>query len=70
MNSPSLRKPLGTLAILVWISAWTIVALLLADYVLTASWFAQLVYFAVIGVIWIAPLKPVLVWMETGRFRP
>jgi len=70
MNRPSLRKPIGTLAIVVWIAAWSVVALLLADHVLATPWPVQLVYFAVIGVIWIAPLKPVLAWMETGRFRP
>ena len=30
---------------------------------------AQALFYLVSGVIWIAPLKPLLRWMETGRFR-
>jgi len=29
----------------------------------------QALFYLVIGLIWIAPLKPLLRWMETGRFR-
>ena len=31
---------------------------------------AQLPIYVVAGVAWIAPLKPLLQWMETGRWRP
>jgi hypothetical protein len=29
----------------------------------------QLVFYVVTGIVWIAPLKPLLRWMETGRWR-
>jgi hypothetical protein len=30
---------------------------------------AQGAFYLVAGIAWIAPLKPLLRWMETGRFR-
>jgi hypothetical protein len=29
----------------------------------------QGLFYLAAGIIWIAPLKPLLRWMETGRFR-
>ena len=29
----------------------------------------QALFYLVVGIIWIAPLKPLLRWIETGRFR-
>jgi len=32
-------------------------------------WFpAQMLVYLVAGVIWIAPLRPLMIWMETGRW--
>ncbi len=30
----------------------------------------QLPIYLITGVVWIAPLKPLLQWMETGRWKP
>ena len=32
-------------------------------------WPVQAVFYLVTGIVWIAPLKPLLRWMETGRWR-
>lgn len=54
-----------------------IVLLIVALAVLVASFsaqigrwpgIAQVLFYLVIGVVWIAPMKPLLRWMETGRF--
>ena len=29
----------------------------------------QAILYLVLGIIWILPLRPLLIWMETGRFR-
>jgi predicted membrane channel-forming protein YqfA (hemolysin III family) len=29
----------------------------------------HVVYYVVAGIVWILPLKPLLRWMETGRWR-
>jgi hypothetical protein len=31
---------------------------------------AQAFVYAFVGIVWIAPLKPLLRWMELGRWRP
>ena len=69
VNKPSWRKGAG-IAIIV------LLILLLAVFVASLSgvvgrWpvLGQALFYLVIGVIWIIPLKPLLYWMETGRFR-
>lgn len=69
MDTPSWRKPAGMLGILAYVAIWaTAVASLSA---VVGSWpvLLQAVFYLIAGTIWIAPLKPVLKWMETGRFR-
>ena len=65
--TPSWRKPAGMLAILLLIVIWCVLVASLSGIVGGWHWFAQLVFYLVTGIIWIAPLKPLLRWMETGR---
>ncbi|AHE56411.1 DUF2842 domain-containing protein [Sphingomonas sanxanigenens] len=67
--TPSWRKPFGMFLIL---------ALILLVMVIVGSFSAtigrlpvlvQLLIYVVAGIVWIAPLKPLLRWMETGRWR-
>lgn len=67
--SPSWRKPVGALAIVALIVAWCV---LVASFSITVGgWpvLLQLVFYVFAGIVWIAPLKPLLRWMETGRWR-
>ncbi|HZG47223.1 MAG TPA: DUF2842 domain-containing protein, partial [Allosphingosinicella sp.] len=32
-------------------------------------WPLQAIFYLAAGTVWILPLKPLLQWMETGRFR-
>ncbi len=68
--TPSWRKPAGALALLVLITFWVVLIASLSAVV--ASWpvIGQMAFYALTGVIWIAPMKPLLSWMETGRWRP
>ena len=66
---PSWRKPAGIFLILLLIVVWSVLAVTLADWVLTLPWPVQLLFFLVAGIAWILPLKPLLFWMETGRWR-
>ncbi len=68
-HRPSWRKPAGMLLILAIIAAW---AVLIASFSGTIGlWpsIVQAVFYIVAGTIWIFPVRPVLVWMETGRWR-
>ena len=68
MSEPSGRKLAGIALIMALIAAW---ALLVASLSATVGgWpvLVQALFYLVTGLIWIAPLKPLLRWMETGRF--
>lgn len=67
--TPSWRKPVGMLIILSLIAVWSVLVSSLSMIVGSWPWFAQLGFYLVTGIIWITPLKPLLRWMETGRFR-
>lgn len=62
--TPSWRKPAGMIGILGLILVWCVVVTSLSGVVGGWHWSAQLLFYLVTGVIWIAPLKPVLRWME------
>ncbi|MBB3587243.1 DUF2842 domain-containing protein [Sphingomonas sp. BK481] len=65
--TPSWRKPAGMLGILLLITLWCVAIVSLSTIVGSWQWLGQLAFYLVTGLIWIAPLKPVLLWMETGR---
>lgn len=66
---PSSRKLIGIAAIVLLIA---LLAVLVASFSgILGRWpvVAQALFYLVVGIIWIAPLKPLLRWIETGRFR-
>lgn len=69
MQTPSWRKPVGMLGILAYVIAWAVGVASLSGIVGDWHVLIQAVFYLIAGIIWILPLKPVLKWMETGRFR-
>jgi hypothetical protein len=69
VTEPSWRKPAGIFAILGLIAVWAVLVASLADHVGTWPVLAQAVVYLVAGIAWILPLKPLLRWMETGKFK-
>ena len=69
-HQPSWRKPAGIFAILGLIAIWSALIASLAPTVGEWPVLAQALFYLVAGIVWILPLKPLLRWMETGRFRP
>jgi predicted membrane channel-forming protein YqfA (hemolysin III family) len=67
--TPTWRKPAGMFAILALIAIWCVVIASLSPVVGGWAWWLQLPFYLVTGIVWIAPLKPLLRWMETGRWR-
>ena len=67
--TPTWRKPVGALIILTLIAVWCILIVSLSSLVGGWHWTAQLAFYLVTGLVWITPMRPVLVWMETGRWR-
>ncbi len=67
--TPSWRKPVGVLGILALIAVWAAVVASLSGVVGRWHWSAQLLFYLVTGIVWITPMKPLLRWSETGRWR-
>jgi hypothetical protein len=67
--TPSWRKPVGMLGILLLILIWCVAITSLSGVVGSCHWLAQLVFYLFTGLIWITPMKPMLRWMEVGRWR-
>ncbi len=69
IDPPSWRKPVGMFLIMGLIGVWAVLVLLVTPVILTLAWPLQALFFAIAGIVWIVPLKPLLRWMELGRFR-
>ena len=67
--TPSWRKPFGMFLILVLITVWTVLVASLSPWIGALHALLQAIIYVFLGVIWIAPLKPLLRWMETGNWR-
>ena len=66
---PSWRKPTGIFAILALITVWAVLVVSLSGAVSQWPILVQAIFYLIAGIAWIVPLKPLLRWMETGRFR-
>jgi hypothetical protein len=66
---PSWRKPAGIGLILLLIAVWAVLVATVADWLAGAPWPVLALYYVVAGIVWILPLRPLLQWMETGKFR-
>ncbi|TPG54647.1 DUF2842 domain-containing protein [Sphingomonas glacialis] len=68
--TPSWRKPVGMLAILVLIGLWCVAAASLSGVV--GGWhpLLQALFYLIAGIawIWVLPLRRMLAWMETGTW--
>jgi hypothetical protein len=69
MSEPNLRKLGGIASILLLILFW---AVLIATFSSTVGRWPVLVqglFYLIVGIAWIAPLKPLLRWSQTGQWR-
>ncbi len=68
-KQPSWRKPAGMLTILLIILIWSVIVVSASEFIGTQHIAVQTIIYLVAGVIWIAPMRPLMIWMETGSFR-
>jgi predicted membrane channel-forming protein YqfA (hemolysin III family) len=66
---PSWRKPAGIFIILGLIALWAVLVVSIAERLGDIPWPLELLFYIAAGLLWILPLKPLLRWMETGRWR-
>jgi hypothetical protein len=69
IERPSWRKPAGIGLILLLITVWAFVVVTVAERLGALPWPVWALYYLVAGTAWVLPLKPLLRWMETGRWR-
>jgi uncharacterized membrane protein YuzA (DUF378 family) len=69
MMTPRIRKAVGALGMLTFVVLYAFVAMALADSrpVSEASTLLRTVIYAVLGLAWVLPMMPLIVWMERGR---
>ena len=65
---PSWRKPAGILLILLLVAVWAFVVVSVAEWFPELPWPIEALFFVAAGIVWILPLKPLLRWMELGRW--
>ncbi|HEY6917016.1 MAG TPA: DUF2842 domain-containing protein [Allosphingosinicella sp.] len=69
MINPSWRKPAGVFLVLLLILVWAVAVASVADLLAGLPEPFFILYYAAAGIAWILPLRPLLLWMETGRWR-
>ena len=69
LKQPSWRKPAGMLAILLIIFIWSVIVVSASEFIGAQHIAVQTLIYLVAGIIWIAPMRPLMIWMETGSFR-
>ncbi len=66
---PSWRKPAGIFLILLMVAIWAFAVVTVAEWLPPLPWPLEALFFIAAGIVWILPLKPLLRWMELGRWR-
>jgi hypothetical protein len=63
---PRLRKLIGTVALLVLVSVWALIAMAFAQFpVIKASAVVEFIYYVVAGMGWVLPAMPLVRWMSS-----
>lgn len=63
--TPSTKKLIGTIVILIWVPIYALLAMRVGISVLPdANPFVELLYYAVAGTAWIVPIGLMLPWMS------
>lgn len=67
--NPRWRQAVGMALILLLILVWSVIVTSVAGLFPDAPWPVLAIFYLVAGIVWILPLKPLLRWMETGKWR-
>ena len=67
--NPSARTLAGMFLIMALIVVWSVLVVAGYDRIAGAAWPLQALYFLIAGTIWVVPLKPLLRWMQVGKWR-
>lgn len=70
MARPKTRNLFGIFAIIGWIMLWVGAIAHFAPSIGRWPVLVQAAFYLVMGIVWILPLRRLLIWMETGRSGP
>ena len=63
--TPRIRKFLGTMIMVVFVTIYAFAAMLLSSALLPGTaWWVQTIYYAVAGLLWVVPAALLIRWME------
>jgi len=66
-----LRKLIGTIALLVLVIVWSLLAMAFAQIMLVrANQLVAAIYYMVAGLGWVLPAMPLISWMSASRPKP
>ena len=68
-DQPSARKLAAIALILLLILIWAVLVATLSPWVGRLPVLVQAAFYLVVGIGWIAPLKPLIRWSQTGTLR-
>ncbi len=68
-SEPSWRKPAGIFLLIAYLTIYALVAARLAGSVGDLPTILLVPLYLLLGLAWILPLKPLLLWMNTGHWR-
>jgi predicted membrane channel-forming protein YqfA (hemolysin III family) len=68
-TQPSGRKGAGIALILLLIALWAAFVASLAPIVGRWPVLVQAPFYLIMGIVWIIPLKPLIRWSQSGRFK-
>lgn len=61
---PSIRKPVGIFVILAGLAVYGLIIASFADQIGALAKPAQALVYLILGIAWLLPLRPLLVWMN------
>lgn len=59
-----MRKMIGSFILVAWMVAYIAVAAVVGDRIAQEHWGWKLLYFPIVGMSWVLPLKPLLRWIH------
>ena len=68
-TEPTLRIPLGILALLAGLAAYAGVVVWASQWIEQLPVWAQTIGYLILGLAWLLPLRRFLIWMETGSWK-
>lgn len=65
---PSWRKPAGVLGLLTYLVLYAVIVASFADALAGLPMALMVIAYLLLGIAWVLPLRPLFLWMNTGRW--